>query len=100
MKSRIAVLFVLLVPVAGAGNMPEARQVFDRQLSAAEGDLLNVVQAMPARKFNYAPSGSAFQHVRTFGEQARHIAFCLNEVAVALLGDRCSLIRIRKARSS
>jgi len=67
--------------------MPEARQVFDRQLSAAEGDLLNVVQAMPARKFNYAPSGSAFQHVRTFGEQARHIAFCLNEVAVALLGE-------------
>jgi hypothetical protein len=42
---------------------------------------------MPAGKFDFVPKGSAFTHVRTFGAEARHIGFCLNEVAVALLNE-------------
>jgi hypothetical protein len=48
---------------------------------------MDVVETMPASKFNFAPSAGAFKNVRTFGVQTRHIAFCLNEVAVALLGE-------------
>jgi hypothetical protein len=47
-----------------------------------------VVEMMPANKFNFAPTEGAFTHARTFGVQARHIAFCLNEVAIALLGEQ------------
>lgn len=75
------------LPLAGSGGPPSARQILDRQLSAAEHDVMDVVETMPASKFNFAPSAGAFKNVRTFGVQARHIAFCLNEVAVALLGE-------------
>jgi len=73
--------------IAGSEGSPGARQILDRQLSAAEHDVMDVVETMPASKFNFAPSAGAFKNVRTFGVQARHIAFCLNEVAVALLGE-------------
>lgn len=75
------------LPIAGSEGSPGARQILDRQLSAAEHDVMDVVETMPASKFNFAPSAGPFKNVRTFGVQARHIAFCLNEVAVALLGE-------------
>lgn len=87
---RLLAIFALFTAlagqVAGAGDGSEVRQTFDRQLSAAERDVMDAVEAMPASKFNFVPQGPAFRHVRSFGVQARHIAFCLNEVAVALLG--------------
>lgn len=75
-------------PMMGAGAAPDARQVFDRQLSATEREVLSLVEAMPANKFDFAPTQGVFKNVRTFGVQARHTAFCLNEVAVALLGEK------------
>ena len=70
------------------GDAPSARQIFDSQLSAAERDVMDVAEAMPASKFSFAPTTGAFQNARPFDVQVRHIAFCLNEVAVALLGER------------
>jgi hypothetical protein len=85
LRNRTLVVFVLAaLPMAGAGS---ARQIFDQQLSAAERDVMEVVEIMPTNQFNFVPTQSAFQHARTFGAQVRHIAFCLNEVAVALLGE-------------
>ena len=46
-----------------------------------------IVETMPASKYGFAPKQGAFAHARTFGVQARHIAFCLNEVATALLRE-------------
>ncbi len=88
---NIPVAFGLLIlgvlPIAGSEGAPSARKILDRQLSAAERDVMDVVETMPASKFNFAPSEGAFKNARTFAVQARHIAFCLNEVAVALLGE-------------
>lgn len=75
------------LPMMGAGALPGARQVLDKQLSATERDVMELVEAMPADKFNFVPTEGAFKHARNFGIQARHVAFCLNEVAVALLGE-------------
>jgi len=66
---------------------PTPSQIFDAQLTDVEHQVMGVVQTMPAGKWGFAPQDGAFQTVRTFGVQARHIAFCLNEVAVALLGE-------------
>jgi len=83
----VGLLSLAAVPIAGSETAPSARRIFEKQLSAAERDVMDVVQTMPANKFNFAPSSGAFKNARTFGAQARHIAFCLNEVAVALLGE-------------
>ena len=75
-------------PMAGSDVSQSARRIFDNQLSAAEHEVMAVVETMPANKFNFVPIQGAFTHARTFGVQARHIAFCLNEVAIALLGEQ------------
>jgi DNA-binding transcriptional regulator LsrR (DeoR family) len=84
----VAVLVLGALPMAGAEAGESARQIFDKQLSAAEHNVMELVETMPANKFDFVPAQGAFQHARTFGAQVRHIAFCLNEVAVALLGEK------------
>lgn len=75
------------LPLFGTDAAPSPRQIFDRQLSAIEGEVMEVVETMPADRFGFAPVEGAFEHARCFGVQARHIAFCLNEVAAAMLGE-------------
>jgi uncharacterized damage-inducible protein DinB len=88
MKFGILAVFALsTLALEGSNVLPSARQVFDKQLSATEREVMAVVETMPADKFNFAPTEGAFAHARTFGVQARHIAFCLNEIAIALLGE-------------
>jgi hypothetical protein len=72
----------------GSDASLSARQIFDKQLSAIEREVMAVVETMPANKFAFVPTEGAFTHARTFGVQARHIAFCLNEVAIALLDEK------------
>lgn len=82
------VLFtVAALRLAGANLTPSAREVFDSQLSFVEHQVMDVVETMPANKYSFIPAQGAYAHARTFGVQARHIAFCLNEVAVALLRE-------------
>jgi DinB superfamily len=82
-------VFVLsALPMLGSDVSPSARQIFDKQLNAVEREVMALVETMPANKFNFAPTEGAFTHARTFGVQARHIAFCLNEVAIALLDEK------------
>jgi hypothetical protein len=82
-----AVLAFATLPMMSSNGSPSARQIFDKQLRDTEHEVMGVVEAMPANKFNFAPTDGAFKNVRTFGVQARHIGFCLNEVAIALLGE-------------
>jgi uncharacterized damage-inducible protein DinB len=49
-------------------------KVLDKMLSGYEHDLLPLVEAMPADKYNFAPTNGEFKGVRTFGEQVKHIA--------------------------
>jgi hypothetical protein len=86
-RSSILTCLLAGLPMFGADVPPNARQIFGRQLDASEREVMAVVETMPANKFDFVPKGGAFTYVRTFGVQARHIAFCLNEVATALLGE-------------
>ena len=71
-----------------ADSAPTASQVFDRQLKSTEGEFVSLVEAMPADKFNYAPTAGEFTGVRTFAQEAKHAAFVLNEVSAAMLGEK------------
>lgn len=67
-------------PVAGTIATPA--KAVDSQLSLIETEMMGAVKAMPADKFGFAPSAAIFipgqttefATVRTFGQQATHVA--------------------------
>ncbi|HEY3823169.1 MAG TPA: DinB family protein [Bryobacteraceae bacterium] len=83
----LTALALCALPILAADAAPDARQIFDRQLSNTEREVVGLTEAMPADKFNFAPTNGNFKGVRTFALEARHIAFEINAVASALLGE-------------
>jgi uncharacterized damage-inducible protein DinB len=67
-------------PAVGSIATPAA--AFDSQLSLIEEEMMGAVKAMPAEKYGFAPSaaifvpgqGTEFATVRTFAQQATHVA--------------------------
>ena len=67
-------------PAAGSIATPAA--AFDSQLALIEKSMMGAVKAMPAEKFSFAPSQALFApdqktefaKVRTFAQQATHVA--------------------------
>ena len=58
-----------------SGAMVAPSQVFDKLLSGQEKEIVGAAEAMPADKFNFAPSHSMgmFDGVRTFSSQVKHL---------------------------
>lgn len=75
-----------LAPLFAAGP-PTVAQILDGQLKSAEREFVSLVEAMPADKFSFAPTHGAFEKVRTFGQQATHVAYVNYAVASAVLGE-------------
>lgn len=73
---------------AADGQPSPVAASFDRQLKGIEGELVSLIEAMPADKFDFAPKDGAFTNVRTFAQQAKHIAAVNYLVAAALLGEK------------
>ena len=49
-------------------------QVFGKLISGQEEEIVAAAEAMPADKYNFAPTNGEFKGVRTFGQQLTHIA--------------------------
>jgi len=60
----------------------------DGALKAVEGEVVSLAEAMPADKYNFAPTDGAFKGVRTFGQQMAHIASVNYLMAAAILGEK------------
>ena len=72
-----------------AQQKPTFAMVYDKLISSTEKEVVDAADAMPEDKFNFAPSGPGeFKGVRTFGQQAKHIAAVNYMVAGALLGEK------------
>jgi uncharacterized damage-inducible protein DinB len=64
------------------GGIATPAMAYDSELTVIEGEMMSAVKAMPAEKFNFAPSAAIFASgqtpkfdtVRTFAEQAVHVA--------------------------
>jgi hypothetical protein len=64
------------------GSIATPAEAFDSQLSLIEGEMMSAVKAMPADKYDFAPSQAIFvpgqktefATVRTFAQQATHVA--------------------------
>lgn len=59
---------------ATAGSTASPAQVVDQLLSMVEQEMVPLAEAMPADKFNFAPTNGNFKGVRTFAEQVKHVA--------------------------
>ena len=53
---------------------PSISSVLDRQLSIEEREFTSAAEAMPADKYNFAPTNGDFKGVRNFGAEVRHVA--------------------------
>jgi len=64
------------------GTIATPSSAFDSELNIIEGEMMGAVKAMPAEKFGFAPSAAIFvpgqktefATVRTFAQQATHVA--------------------------
>lgn len=56
---------------AGSASVPA--KTYNQLLSMQEHELVPLAEAMPADKYNFAPSNGNFKGVRTFAEQLTHI---------------------------
>ena len=59
----------------GSMTMVAPSQVFEKMLSGAESEFIGAASAMPADRFNFAPSASMgkYDGVRTFAAQVKHV---------------------------
>ena len=60
-------------------------KTMDRDLSGVEREFVPLVEAMPADKINFAPTDGEFKGVRTFAQQAKHVAAVLYIVSASVL---------------
>jgi hypothetical protein len=84
---RLAALTALCSATLFSADAPKAADIYNRQLTSTEREVVSLVEAMPADKFGFAPPNGAFDGVRTFAQQAKHIAFVVDQVAAAMLGE-------------
>jgi hypothetical protein len=82
----LLILFLLVGCSAWAAN-PVAN-MYNHQLDLVENDVLSLARAMPADKYDFAPTGGGFAGVRTFGEQIRHLATMIYMTAAIVLEER------------
>jgi hypothetical protein len=61
---------------------------YNSQLTGAEHDVLGLAGAMPADKYNFAPTSGEFKGDRTFAQQAKHIATIIYKLAGAGLNEK------------
>jgi len=61
-------------PPPAQPQAPTMSQSFNRNLSGLEQEVVSLVEAMPEEKFGFAPTQGEFKGVKTFAEQAKHIA--------------------------
>ncbi len=63
-------------------------QIHDRELSILERELVPLAEAMPANKYDFAPTQGAFKGVRTFGQQMTHVASVMYSISGTVLGEK------------
>jgi hypothetical protein len=81
---------LLLAAVGAAADQPAPTigSVIDQEIKMAEGEVVSLAEAMPADKYDFAPSQGEFKGVRTFSQQMMHIAAINYLVAAAALGEK------------
>ena len=70
---------------------PSVGKIFDRDVTSVEREVVSLAEAMPADKYEFAPTNGEFKTVRTFAQQMRHIAATNYAVAASILGEKSAI---------
>jgi len=83
------ILAVLCASSLFAADAPSSLgKIFDQDLSNIEREVVPLAEAMPADKYDFAPTGGEFKGVRTFGDQVKHVATVIYAVSATILGEK------------
>jgi hypothetical protein len=96
MKMKVFMTVVCAIILAGVclGQAPKRNagrsntQIIDFILEFQEKRLVDVAEAMPAEKYDFAPTAGEFKSVRTFGDQLKHIAADNYLLGAGILGEK------------
>ncbi|HEY0564755.1 MAG TPA: DinB family protein [Terriglobales bacterium] len=75
-------------PPPPVGTTIEPATLYDRAVSNVEKEFVSLAEAMPADKYDFAPTTGEFKDVRKFGEQVKHVAEANMLFYGALLGQK------------
>jgi hypothetical protein len=70
--ATLAVTTLLIAPAFAASASPA--EAYGKLFSGQADEVVGAAEAMPADKYNFAPTSGDFKGVRTFGQQVTHIA--------------------------
>ena len=83
------ILAVLCASSLFAADAPSSLgKIFDQDLSNIEREIVPLAEAMPADKYDFAPTSGEFKGVRTFGDQVKHVATVIYAVSATILGEK------------
>lgn len=66
---------------------PSVGKVFDQEIKMVENEVVPLAEAMPADKYDFAPTHGEFKGARTFSQQMSHIAAVIYMTASAALAE-------------
>jgi uncharacterized damage-inducible protein DinB len=84
----LVVGIALSLAQAKADDHPTVSKVLDSRVAAVEGEFVPAAEAMPEDKYSYAPTNGEFKGVRTFAQQAKHVAAVNFIIGAAILGEK------------
>jgi DinB family protein len=85
LKLSLLTLALCAAPVFAANPLAD---FYDGELKGVEKDVTSLAGAMPANKYDFAPTSGAFTGVRTFAQQAKHVATVMYMVSAAALNQK------------
>ena len=86
--ARAGALCALSCSLIFAAESSMIGQIHDHELSILEHELIPLAEAMPADKYDFAPTQGAFKGVRTFGQQITHVAAVMYGISGVVLGEK------------
>ena len=81
-------LFLMLLAADTLRAQEPVHKMYDDQVTLVEHDVLSLAEAMPADKYDFAPTNGNFTSVRTFGEQVKHLATMIYLTSALVLEER------------
>jgi hypothetical protein len=93
LKSFCASLLLFSCGIAAAQTAkPDVRhtpsEILDRAVTNVEGEFVPAAEAMPEDKYSFAPTSGEFKGVRTFAQQAKHVAAVNYMLGAAILEEK------------
>jgi len=83
MKIQTTALLLISAAASFAAEAPTIATLYDGKLASLEHELVPLADAMPAARYNFAPTQGEFKGVRTFAAQVKHVAAVIYMVAAA-----------------